>query len=174
MFPMRRLEIYLNDHLAGATMGVELSRRAAREHRGTELGQFFQGLHEEIVADRHTLRAVMDSLGIDASPLKPAGAWLLEKAGRLKLNGQVRGSSPLSPLIELEGLEAGVSGKRSLWQVVAHAFPHDQRLEQFDFDHLATRADEQLAALQEYRLAVAPTALQEGSATGSAIGSSAA
>jgi hypothetical protein len=60
----------------------------------------------------------MSTLGIDASPLTPAGAWLLEEAGRLKLNGQVRGHSPLSPLVELEGLEAGVSGKRSLWQVI--------------------------------------------------------
>ena len=41
MFPMRRLDIYLNDHLAGATLGVELSRRAAREHRGTEVGACF-------------------------------------------------------------------------------------------------------------------------------------
>ena len=79
-------------------------------------------MHREIVDERQTLRAVMRTLGIDASPLIPAGAWLLEKAGRLKLNGQVRGHSPLSPLVELEGLEAGVSGKRSLWQVIGGHF----------------------------------------------------
>lgn len=173
MFPMRRLDIYLNDHLAGATMGVELSRRAATEHRGTELGEFFQRLHEEIEDDRQTLRALLAALGIDASPLKPVGAWLLEKAGRLKLNGQFRGHSPLSPLVELEGLEAGVSAKRSLWQVVARSFPDDQRLEQFDLIDLVTRADEQLQALQEHRLAVAPAALREESTTRSTAGSSA-
>ena len=122
MFPMRPLDIYLNDHFAGAMLGVELSRRAAAENRGTELGDFLEALHREIVDERQTLRAVMSALGIDASPFKPAGAWLLEKAGRLKLNGQVRGHSPLSPLVELEGLEAGVSGKRSLWQVIGGHF----------------------------------------------------
>jgi hypothetical protein len=30
--------VYLNDHLAGSTAIVELVRRAAREHDGTELG----------------------------------------------------------------------------------------------------------------------------------------
>jgi hypothetical protein len=173
MFPTRRLDIYLNDHLAGATLGAELSGRAAREHRGTELGEFLQGLHEEIVDDRQTLRAVLGALGVDASPLKPIGAWLLEKAGRLKLNGQVRGHSPLSPLVELEGLEAGVSGKRSLWQVVARSFPGDQRLEHFDFEDLVTRADEQLQGLQKHRLAVAPEALGEESMTRTAAGPSA-
>jgi hypothetical protein len=104
----------------------------------------------------------MNALGIDASPVKPAGAWLLEKAGRLKLNGQLRGYSPLSPLVELEGLEAGVSGKRSLWQVLGHAFPAAARLERFDFDALVVRADEQLQGLQEHRLALAPDALRQG------------
>ena len=36
----RYLAVYLNDHLAGSTAIVELVRRAAREHEGTELGGF--------------------------------------------------------------------------------------------------------------------------------------
>ena len=160
MFPMRRLDIYLNDHLAGATLGVELSRRAAREHGGTELGSFLQRLHEEIAEDRDTLRALIAALGIDASPLKPAGAWLLEKAGRLKLNGEIRAPSPLTPLVELESLQAGVSGKRSLWQALARAFSDDERLAAFDLDGLVARADEQLSGLQEHRLSVAAEALR--------------
>ena len=148
MFPMRRLDIYLNDHFAGAMLGVELSRRAAAENQGTTLGEFLQVLHEEIVDDRRTLRAVMNALGIGASPVKPAGAWLLEKAGRLKLNGQVRGHSPLSPLVELEGLDG-------------RAFRGDPRLEQFELDGLIARADRQLQGLQEHRLALASDALRE-------------
>jgi hypothetical protein len=73
---------------------------------------FLHGLHTEIEEDRQTLKAVMRSLEVDSSPFKPAAAWLLEKAGRLKLNGEVRGHSPLIPLVELEGLEIGLSGKR--------------------------------------------------------------
>jgi hypothetical protein len=170
---MRRLDIYLNDHLAGATLGVELSRRAAAENAGTELAAFLQVLHREIVEDRHTLEAVMRSLGVDASPLKPGGMWLLEKAGRLKLNGQFRGRSPLSRLVELEGLEAGVSGKRSLWQALDRTFRDDKRLEGFDFDALVARADEQLHGLHEHRLAVAPEAIREDITSRTATGSSA-
>jgi hypothetical protein len=161
VFPMRRLDIYLNDHFAGATFGMELSRRAATENRGTELGDFLHVLHEEIVEERQTLRAVMNALGIAASPVKPAGAWLLEKAGRLKLNGQLRGHSPLSPLVELEGLEAGVSGKRCLWQVLERAFAGDPRLKRFQLAALIARAEEQLQGLQEHRLLLGPDALRE-------------
>ena len=172
MFPMRRLDIYLNDHLAGAMLGVELSRRVAAANRGTELGAFLQGLHREIVEDRQTLQAVMRSFGVDASPLKPAAAWLLEKAGRLKLNGQFRGHSPLSRLVELEALESGVSGKRSLWQALDSTFGDDRRLERFDFGALIARADKQLNGLLEHRLAIAPEALREESAMHVAAGSS--
>ena len=42
MFSLRRLDIYLNDHFAGATVGLELARRAARENAGTSLGDFLE------------------------------------------------------------------------------------------------------------------------------------
>jgi hypothetical protein len=159
MFPRRRLDIYLNDHLAGSTLGVELSRRAASENRGSQYAAFLERLCREILEDRRTLEAVMRALDVDRSPAKPAGAWLLEKLSRLKLNGQVRGYSPLSRLLELEGLETGVSGKRSLWQVLGRAFADDERVASFDFAALVARADEQLAGLRDQRLAAAPQAL---------------
>jgi hypothetical protein len=159
MFPMRQLDIYLNDHLAGAMVGVELSRRAANSNRGTPSGEFLQRLHHEIVEDRRTLLAVVGALGVDISPAKPALAWIAEKAGRLKLNGRLRGYSPLSRLIELEGLEAGVAAKRSLWQSLARAFPGDVRLERFDLDELIARAEQQLQGTREQRLTAAREAL---------------
>jgi hypothetical protein len=163
MFPMRQLDIYLNDHLAGATVGVELSRRAANSNRGTPSGEFLEQLHHEIVEDRRTLLAVVRALGVDVSPAKPALAWMAEKAGRLKLNGRLRGYSPLSRLIELEGLETGVAAKRSLWQSLSRAFPGDSRLEQFDLDQLIARAEEQLRGTREQRLTVAREALAASS-----------
>ena len=159
MFPRGRLDIYLNDHLAGSTLGVELSRRSASENRGSQYAAFLERLCREILEDRRTLEAVMRALDVDRSPAKPAGAWLLEKLSRLKLNGQVRGYSPLSRLLELEGLETGVSGKRSLWQVLGRAFADDERVASFDFAALVARADEQLAGLRDQRLAAAPHAL---------------
>jgi len=99
------------------------------------------------------------ALGADISPAKPALAWVAEKAGRLKLNGRLRGYSPLSRLIELEGLETGVAAKRSLWQSLAGAFAGDARLEQFDLDALVARAEQQLVATREQRLTAAREAL---------------
>ncbi len=159
MFPMRQLDIYLNDHLAGATVGVELSRRAANSNRGTPTGEFLERLHHEIVEDRRTLLAVVGALEADASAANPALAWIAEKAARLKLNGRLRGYSPLSRLIELEGLETGVIGKRSLWQALSRAFPGDARLASFDLDALIARADRQLQGTREQRLSAAREAL---------------
>jgi hypothetical protein len=55
-----RLSIYLNDHLAGATLGLELVRRAAGSNRGTSYGEVLDGLTEEIAEDRNTLIEVME------------------------------------------------------------------------------------------------------------------
>jgi hypothetical protein len=160
MFPMRQLDVYLSDHLAGATVGVELSRRAANSNRGTPTGEFLEQLHEDIVEDRRTLIAVVHALEADASPAKSVLGWAAEKAGRLKLNGQLRGYSPLSRLIELEGLETGVTGKRSLWEALARAFPDDERLARFDLEALVRRAEHQLKGLREQHLSVAREALR--------------
>ena len=46
------LGIYLNDHLAGSTGGVELVKRAARSNRESELGEFLATLAVEIGEDR--------------------------------------------------------------------------------------------------------------------------
>ena len=91
MFPTRRLDVYLNDHLAGAMGGIELCRRALRENSGTDLGAFLEGLLAEILEDRRVLEDVAARLDSDRSRFMPAAVWALEKAGRLKLNGQLRG-----------------------------------------------------------------------------------
>ena len=109
----------------------------------------------------------MTALGVEQSALKPAAGWVLEKAGRLKLNGQIRGYSPLSRLVELEGLETGVSGKRALWQALSSVFHGDPRLAQFNLAGLIARAEEQLEGIGEQRVAAAPDALTERAATAS-------
>ena len=54
---------------------------------------------------------------------KSAGAWTAEKFGRLKPNGQLTGYSPLSRLVELEGLKLGITGKLGLWTQPAGSRP---------------------------------------------------
>ena len=113
------LAIYLNDHLAGSTVGRDLSRRSADSNRGTSYEPFLSQLAGEIDEDRRSLLAIMDALGVRVDRFKAAAAWGAEKLGRLKLNGQLRGYSPLSRVVELEGLVLGVYGKRALWITLA-------------------------------------------------------
>ena len=113
------LATYLNDHLLGSTLGLELVRRAAGENKGSELGAFLDGLVGEIEEDRDTLLAVIGELGVKPDQLKVAAGWTAEKLGRLKPNGQLLGYSPLSPLVELEGLLIGIQGKLAMWQALA-------------------------------------------------------
>jgi hypothetical protein len=156
---LKLLGIYLNDHLGGSTLGVELSRRAASSNEGTELGAFLERLAGEIEEDRDTLKAIMDRLGVKEDKLKVAAGWAGEKAGRLKPNASLFSYSPLSRLVELEGLALGVEGKRSLWQVLAEL---DQpQLAEFDFEKLIERARSQRDELQERRLAAALDAFKE-------------
>jgi hypothetical protein len=157
--PSRLLPIYLNDHLAGSTVGVELARRSLKENPAGELGDFLRGLLAEIVEDRATLLQLMERLAVRRSRPKTAAAWTAEKLGRLKLNGQIRGYSPLSRLVELEGLATGIEGKRSLWLALAEILDRDQRLREFDLAALAERAQSQRERLEPHRLAAAAEAL---------------
>jgi hypothetical protein len=152
------LAIYLNDHLAGATAGVELARRLRVSNRDDrEFGPALAEICAEIEADRETLEAVMDRLGVGKSKLKPLAAVLGERLGRLKLNGQLRGYSPLSRLDELELLQIGVAGKRRLWRALEHT--HADDLGGFDLGALAERATEQLRRLEALHLKAAALAL---------------
>jgi hypothetical protein len=157
--PSRLLPIYLNDHLAGATLGLELVRRAQRENEGTPLGDFLHGLADEIGEDRRTLVQLMERLGIEPSRSKIAAAWVTEKVGRLKLNGQLTGYSPLSRLVELEGLSTGIEGKRALWLALAEIADRDARLERATLEALAERARSQRERLEPHRLQAARDAL---------------
>jgi hypothetical protein len=148
---LKLLGIYLNDHLAGSTVGVELSRRAAGNNEGSDLGTFLDRLAKEIEEDRDTLKTIMARLAVGEDRLKVAAGWAGEKAGRLKPNASLFSYSPLSRLVELEGLALGVEGKRGLWQVL-----HDldePLLAEFDFEALLERARSQRDQLQERRLA---------------------
>jgi hypothetical protein len=155
----RYLPIYLNDHLAGATAGVEIARRAASENEGRPLGERLATLAREIDEDRDALKAIMDALGVRADVLKTAAAWAGEKAGRLKLNGQIRGYSPLSPLVEIEALLLGVNGKVSVWRTLQELAPHEPRLDADRLAELEARAVRQRDELDELRREAGAAAL---------------
>lgn len=156
--PDRLLAIYLNDHLAGAALGVELARRLRSSNRGDpEFGEPLARVCGEIEEDRETLSRLMERLGVERRPLKPALAVLGERLGRLKLNGQLRGYSPLSRVLELEVLASGIGGKMQLWNGLEQSF--GERLDGFDFHALAERADRQGQRVEDLHLAATKRAL---------------
>lgn len=156
--PETRLAVYLSDHLAGATAGVELVRRALENNRGSELEPFLEGLSEEIREDRVVLRRLMRHLGVRGSLVKRSAAIAAERLGRLKLNGQLVGYSPLSRLVELEGLAAGVETKLNLWRSIRAALPEQALPADIDLASLIERAERQRAAIERRRQEAAATA----------------
>lgn len=147
------LSIYLNDHLAGATVGVELAKRAAGNNSGTPLGEALRSLAQEIEEDRRALEAIMTALGVRRNPFKERLAWAAEKGGRLKFNGRLVGYSDLSRVVELEALSLGVAGKRSLWRSLKVIAPTTEGLSEPELDRLIERAEHQRDRLESMRLA---------------------
>jgi hypothetical protein len=154
-----RLSIYLNDHLAGATAGASLARRAAGNNRATDYGEVLEAIAEEIAEDRDALLDVMRRLAVGKDSLKVALAWGAERAGRLKPNGELLRYSPLSRLEELEALSLGVEGKLALWTALRRTHGGDPRLHGVDFDALVERARSQRRRLERQRARAADEAL---------------
>lgn len=155
------LGIYLNDHLAVSAGVLALAGRAQASNRGTELGSFLEQLRGEIEQERSALEELMGNLGIAANQLKQKLFWLAEKGGRLKLNGSLTGYSPLSRLVELDGLTNGVTGKLSLWRALSQV-PEDPILAGFDHQRFIERALAQLSELEQHRAAAARIAFAQG------------
>ena len=153
------LKIYLEDHFAGATAGLELARRTASANAGSAYGEPLGRIADEIEQDREELRAIMTALDVGPDRLKTAGAWAGEKFGRLKLNGHLTGYSPYSRVLEIEGLVIGVTGKLCLWRALRELAPREPQLDLHQLERLAERAERQRAELDELRLAAVAEAV---------------
>jgi hypothetical protein len=153
------LETYLNDHLAGATAGVDLARRLAEETEGTPVGAAMHQLADDIEADRSVLESLVDRLGFEEHTVKQAAAWMAEKASRVRLSRVSAGSDALALHLSMETLSMGVDGKRSLWQSLQEIAVDVPILAALDLAALAERAESQHAVLEKYRRAAAPAAL---------------
>lgn len=153
------LSTYLQDHRAGAEMGVDLAARLRDENLGTHYEEFLTLLAREIEEDVATLEAIMDRFDVGKDLLKTTGAKIGEKLGRLKPNEHLSSYSPLSRVQELEMLRSGVQGKLALWDALYEVADQDAR---FDAEHLRgliERAEKQLAGLREHHRMAAREAL---------------
>lgn len=155
-----RLSVYLTDHLAGANAGLALARRFTDHLGATPEGAIMKEMTAEIADELATLIEITAELGVSRVVPKELMALAGERLSRAKPNGQLFGRSPLAPLIELEALTAGVTGKRGLWRSLSAALPVEP-LGTPTLDDLIAQADSQLARLDSIRDGIARTALAE-------------
>lgn len=147
----RLMKIYLNDHLAGSVGMRELVGRCLRENPDGPLGEFLRRLDGEVAEDHKALRGVLELFGGTEDQAKEAAAWIAEKLGRLKLNGQLTGYSALSRLEELEALVLGIRGRMALLASLEEAARTDARLRGLDLDGLQDRARRQHEEAEQHR-----------------------
>jgi hypothetical protein len=143
------LRIYLRDHHAGAVAGHELAKRAAKANKGTPFGTLLDTIEREIAEDLNSLEEIMATLDVSPAKGKDAAAWTAEKFGRLKLNGSFTNYSPLSRVIEFEGLSMMIQGKKALWVTLEQS--GRERLDVAELARLQSRADDQQRRIEEAR-----------------------
>ncbi|MDI9835708.1 hypothetical protein [Streptomyces sp. KAU_LT] len=148
---MNLLGIYLNDHLAAASGGVERARHMARSSAGPELAAALEPLAAELAEDRGALVALMRRLDVPVRAYKVYAGRVAERLGRLKGNGRIVRRSPLSPLVELEALRLEAEGRAALWQTLRDLADRDERLDPDHLDRLLERTRRQQGALEELR-----------------------
>jgi hypothetical protein len=153
------LDVYLNDHLAGSAAAVELVERIRDNNEGTALAAHMARLVDEIQADRDTLSAIMERLGVVRSTPKLVAGKVLETLSRFRLNERVTGSSAVSRLMELETLSLGIEGKVSLWRSLGEVVQTRPELAEFDLPALASQGVSQRAGVERFRLEAAAAAL---------------
>ncbi len=157
------LDAYLNDHLGGATGGVDLAEQLRDQTKGTPFGETMATLAAEIKADRATLADIMSKMGTAESPVKQAGAWVMGKLGEAKFSGFTTGSGEFGTFLAIEALEMGVGGKECLWRALREVKDANSVLSGVDFDDLIERAESQQGTLETARLEYARSALTESS-----------
>jgi hypothetical protein len=160
------LGIYLNDHLATLTVGVELARRAARGRQGSPAAGTLERLAAELAADRDELLDMMKNLGVPVRQYKVIAARVAERIGRLKPNGHVLNRSPLSNVVEAEGLRVAIEANASCWRTLQELADREPRLDARRLDGLLDRAQRQAGELDRCRTEAAAEAFVVPAADG--------
>ena len=153
------LATYLNDHLAGSVVALELLNHLAEDGAGTAEASLLAGVHAEIEADRQELEAFMAQRGIAVSAPRKATGWLVEKLSEIKLHLDDVGDGALRRLEALETVSLGIAGKAALWDALAAAAEEAPELNGLDYARLGRRAETQRGVVETLRLHAAKEAL---------------
>ena len=150
---------YLNDHLAGSVVALELLDHLIATHSEADLTVFFRQLRADIAADRDELQGLMKHLDIGESRTRKASAWLAEKMTELKLRFDDPKGGPLRLFESLEALSLGIEGKRSLWIALTAVAEKTPSLRILDYERLKQRAQGQRDRVERLRIGTASEAL---------------
>jgi hypothetical protein len=159
------LQTYLNDHLAGSVMALELIDHLAGDATTADARQFLSTLRAEIAADQDTLKGLLKQLGGDESAVRQAGAWLAEKFGRVKLRVDDMVAGPVRELEGLETLALGLQGKLALWTALETLIDRIPELRAVNLPQLQQRARNQHAEVESRRLAAARASLGDSASS---------
>jgi hypothetical protein len=153
------MDIYLNDHFAGAMLGSDLAGQIRDRHEGTPLGDRMRTIAAQIEEDRQTLDELMDGMSVSRNPIKQVTGWMAEKTSRVKFSGLVSGEPDHGAFMALESLTLGVAGKACLWKALKEVANQYPPLASTDLDGLIKRAEAQHDVLEGERLAAGRHAL---------------
>ncbi|CAN5497929.1 hypothetical protein BH20ACT15_BH20ACT15_13130 [soil metagenome] len=145
------LTTYLRDHLAGSSGGVSLAKRMASTTDDARRARELKEIASDIEADQEKLEQMMERLDIHQSQVKKLGAWLGERASRLKLHSR----SPGGRIMQLESLTIGVTGKLELWRTLGELSGANPELRDDELEKLCSRAEEQRERLEALHIQVA-------------------
>ena len=154
------LATYLNDHLAGSVVAVELMENLETAYAETPIADFVNGIRLEVEADQRELQELMSRLEISESRTRQVSAWLTEKLTELKLRLDDSAHGNLRLFESFEALSLGIEGKKSLWLALAAAAESSPQLRLLDYERLQARAEEQRSRVEVKRIELAKVALQ--------------
>ena len=140
----KAMDVYLNDHLAGAMLGSDLAEQLQKENESTPLGDLMTTIAAQIEEDREALIDLMERMGTSKNPVKQATTWLHRQGeSRPKFSGLTSGEPEVGTFMALESLTLGVEGKASLWKALKAVADRYEPLQSTNLDELGERAKTQ-------------------------------
>lgn len=148
------LATYLNDHLAGSVMAIELLERLEENCTDEARRDVTHQLRLKVMADQSLLKDVLEARPAEQSAVKKAGAWIVEKLARAKIRLTEPAEAGLGELEALEVLSLGIEGKRCLWRVLAEVLPQPEN-PAWNWSELGADAARQRECVEAWRLEAA-------------------
>jgi hypothetical protein len=155
------LTTYLNDHLAGSVVALELLAHLERAFANTPTSRLAAELRVDVAEDRVQLEKLVAELRLGEGRARMASGWISEKLTELKLRIDDPAGGSLRLLEALELVAIGIHGKLSLWTALRTAAQSMPDLRALDYDRLIERAKDQRRRVEVARLDAVREALAQ-------------